>query len=86
MDLTDGDCDDLRAILDGRGTNIRYTQLARWLRRADFSEHGGGGSHRAWRHPSGKRFPAMVDHGRGHILPVYAKRAARAIVDLGGCP
>jgi hypothetical protein len=87
MDLSRGDCKEIRGALSGKATGRTYPQVARWLAHADFEPpRGGSGSHRVWYHrPSGKRVP-MVDKGRGELLPVYVKRAARAIVDLGGCP
>jgi hypothetical protein len=84
MPLSAADCRDLQGVLSGKATGWRYTQVARWLRACGFVEHGSHGSHRTWRHPSGRRVP-MVDKGKGQLLPVYAKRAAQAILDLGEC-
>ena len=84
MPLSEGDCKDLREALAGKATGYRYSNVARWLRAAGFVEHGAGGSHRTWRHASGVRIP-MVDKGKGHLLPVYVKRAARGIFGTGEC-
>jgi len=86
MDLSKGDCREILNALSSKATGFRYNQVAKWLARADFEPPAkGSGSHRVWYHsPSGRRVP-MVDKGRGEILPVYVKRAARAIIDLGGC-
>jgi hypothetical protein len=87
MHLSKGDCGDITGALSGKATGWTYQQVTRWLARADFQgPRSGSGSHRVWYHrPSGKRVP-MVDKGRGELLPVYVKRAARAIVEIGGCP
>ena len=82
--LSASDCAEIREALAGKATNYRYSQVARWLRRADWMEHGSGSSHRTWRSPAGTRQP-MVDGGGGTLLPVYVKRAARAILEDGGC-
>lgn len=85
MKLSDADCREIQGALQGKGTNYRYADVALWLQRADFvAPKGGDGSHRWWRHPSGRRVQ-VVDKGHGQLLPVYVKRAARAILDLGGC-
>jgi hypothetical protein len=82
--LSAKDCAEIREALAGKATNFRYTRVARWLRRADWTEHGEGSSHRAWKAPTGRRLPS-VDSGGGELLPVYVKRAARAILEEGGC-
>ena len=84
MNLSDADCREIRGVLGGKGTNYRYADIALWLRKADFVPPKGDGSHCWWRHPSGKRV-LLVNKGHGQLLPVYVKRAARAIVELGGC-
>ena len=82
--LSAKDCREIRACLERKATNYSYGDLARWLQRAGWTEHGVGSSHRTWRAPSGRRVP-LVDAGGGPILPVYVKRAARAILQDGGC-
>lgn len=86
MNLSERDCTDIRHALSTKATGFRYSEVAKWLLRAGFEPpRGGSGSHRVWYHrPSGRRLP-MVDKGGGEILPVYVKRAARAIIDVGGC-
>jgi predicted RNA binding protein YcfA (HicA-like mRNA interferase family) len=73
-------------MLTGKATGYAYGDVARWLRRADWTEHGKGGSHRTWRSPSGRRRVTLVKAGGGELLPVYVKRAGNAILDEGGCP
>lgn len=86
MDLRDGDCRQIVAAASGKATGYRYGQVAGWLARADFAPpRNTTGTHRVWRHPSGRRVQ-LVDKGAGEMLPVYVKRAAKAIIDLGGCP
>jgi len=84
MNLSDADCWEIRGALQGKATNYRYADVALWLRKADFLLPSGDGSHRWWRHPGGRRVQ-VVDKGHGQLLPVYVKRAAHAILDLGGC-
>ncbi len=87
MDLSKGDCREIRHALSTKATGFRYSDVAKWLRRADFEPPPqGSGSHRVWYHSASGRRVQMVDKGRGDILPVYVKRAAQAIIDLGGCP
>lgn len=86
MPLSERDCREIRGVLRGKATNVRYRDLERWLGGAGFAEHGVGSSHRTWRHAeTGMRVPS-VDSGRGQVLPVYVKKAARAILAVGGCP
>jgi predicted RNA binding protein YcfA (HicA-like mRNA interferase family) len=77
------DCAFLRGILSGKGTNVSYSDLARVLERAEWILAGSRGSHRTWRNPSGRRI-VLVEHG-GEVLPVYAKRAAAAILEDDVC-
>ncbi len=85
MTLSSRDCAEIRAALASKGTGIAYGTVARWLTNADFvPPKKPSGSHRTWRHPSGIR-AQTVDKGRGEMLPVYVKRAARAIIAVGGC-
>jgi hypothetical protein len=85
MALSRADCNELRAVVQGKATNYRYLDVARWLTRAEWSVAGQAGSHRTWRHASGRRI-VLVDAGRGEVLPVYVKRACRAMLEEGGCP
>jgi predicted RNA binding protein YcfA (HicA-like mRNA interferase family) len=82
--LSAKDCAEIRSATGGKATGYRYADVARWLQRAGWSEHGSKSSHRTWRSPKGSRQP-VVDGGGGEILPVYVKRAARAILQDGGC-
>jgi len=85
MNLSRADCGEIRASLQGKATGFTYADVAIWLSHADFTPPPKtGGSHRTWRHPSGRRMP-LVDKGHGNLLPVYVKRAAKAILDIGGC-
>lgn len=78
------DCALLREVLSGKGTNVTYAELARLLQKAGWKLTGSRGSHRTWRNPGGGRI-VLVDAGGGEILPVYAKRAAAAILKGGEC-
>jgi predicted RNA binding protein YcfA (HicA-like mRNA interferase family) len=79
------DAREVRGALHGKATNFRYSDVAKWLQAAGFSLSGAPqGSHRVWVHPSGKRV-ILVEKGAGEILPAYVKRAAKAILELGGC-
>ena len=83
--LSDADCREIRTALAGKALGYGYGDVARWLTRAGFvPPKRPEGSHRTWRHPTGVRIP-LVEKGRGVLLPVYVKRAARAILDTGGC-
>lgn len=79
------DCAFLRSILSGKGTNVRYSDLVRVLTRAGWELGGSAGSHRTWRNEEGGRI-VLVDAGSGEVLPVYAKRAASAILEGNPCP
>ena len=84
MALSRKDCQEVRTALMGKATNFRYSDVARWLRKAGFDPPTTTeGTHRVWAHPSGRRV-GLVEKGRGEMLPVYVKRAAQAILDLGG--
>jgi hypothetical protein len=86
MDLSKGDCAEIRHALSTKATGCSYRQVARWLRHADFEPpRTATGSHRVWYHSASGRRVQLVDKGSGEILPVYVKRAAQAIIDLGGC-
>ena len=86
MGLSRKDCEEIRSALRGKATNFSYSDVARWLLRAGLDLHGRPqGSHRVWIHPSGVRVQ-LVEKGRGQMLPVYVKTAARAILGLGECP
>jgi len=79
------ECRELTAVRAGRATGYRYDAVARWLRRARFEPpRNPTGSHRVWRHPSGRR-AQLVDRGKGELLPVYVKRAIDAIFDAREC-
>jgi predicted RNA binding protein YcfA (HicA-like mRNA interferase family) len=82
--LGDADCEFLRAVVGGKGTNVTYGDLARILRRAGWELRGSRGSHRTWLGPGGRRI-VLVDAGGGEILPVYAKRTAAAVLEEGAC-
>jgi predicted RNA binding protein YcfA (HicA-like mRNA interferase family) len=84
--LSDRDCEEIRGVLTGKATGYTYDQVANWLLKAGWkqSKNKGGSSHRVWKHPSGRRV-LLVDKGRGAMLPVYTKRAAKAIIETGGC-
>lgn len=86
MGLSRKDCLAIRSALEGKGTNLTYSEVARWLRRAGFEGPSKAGSHRVFVYrPSGKRV-GLVEKGHGDLLPVYVKSAARAILEIGGCP
>lgn len=86
MALSPQECAELKEVLRGKGTNHRYADVARWLRKADFDPpRDAEGSHRVWVHPSGRRV-LLVDRGHGPILPVYVKKAIRTILEVGACP
>lgn len=78
------DCDFLRGIGGGKGTNVSYNDLARVLGRAGWELAGSRGSHRTWLSEAGRRI-VLVDGGAGEVLPVYAKRTAAAILEGGAC-
>jgi predicted RNA binding protein YcfA (HicA-like mRNA interferase family) len=82
--LRDRDCKVLRGIVAGKGTNVAYPDLARLLQRAGWELAGSRGSHRTWRTETGRRI-VLVDTGAGDVLPVYAKRAAAAILEGDSC-
>ncbi len=86
MALSAGDCSEIRSILKSKATNCNYHAVARWLSKAGFEPpRKPEGSHRVWVHPSGRRVP-LVDKGHGALLPVYVKKALRAILETGACP
>jgi predicted RNA binding protein YcfA (HicA-like mRNA interferase family) len=78
------DCEFLREIVRGKGTNVTYSTLARVLQRAGWELAGSRGSHRTWRNETGRRI-VLVDSGSGDVLPVYAKRTAKAVLEGGEC-
>jgi predicted RNA binding protein YcfA (HicA-like mRNA interferase family) len=82
--LRDKDCDFLAQVIQGKGTNVTYADLARVLVRAGWELAGSRGSHRTWRSADGRRI-VLVDAGSGEILPVYAKRTASAILEESPC-
>jgi predicted RNA binding protein YcfA (HicA-like mRNA interferase family) len=82
--LGKADCAFLRSVIGGRGTNVTYADLARLLQRAGWTLAGTSGSHRTWRKPKAGPI-VLVDAGAGEILPVYAKRAARTLLEDGAC-
>ena len=85
MNLSKSDCEEIREALGGKATGYTYADVAIWLRHADFEPpKKRSGSHRTWRHPSGRRVP-LVDKGHSELLPVYVKTAARRILEVGGC-
>jgi predicted RNA binding protein YcfA (HicA-like mRNA interferase family) len=85
MPLSGKDCQELRSALAGRATNFRYSDVARWLRRAGFEEPRSEGSHRTWVHSSTGIRVVLVERGRGELLPVYVKRAVAAMLTIGEC-
>lgn len=82
--LGPGDCNFLRGVVGGKGVGVTYDELARLLRRVDWTLVSSRGSHRVWRNAQGRRI-VLVDRGHGPVLPVYAKLAARAILEGGQC-
>jgi len=85
MRLSSVDCREIRTALAGKATGFRYADVAIWLSKADFAPpRKPDGTHRTWRHTGGKRVP-LVDTGHGELLPVYVKKAARAVLAVGGC-
>lgn len=79
------DCPEYPPMYQGKATGWRYEEVARLLKRAHYTSYGEGGSHRTWVHDqTGKRVP-LVDHGNGELLPVYVKRAGKAMWETGGC-
>lgn len=87
MALSHKDCDELRNVLAGKATNYTYSDVARWLRRADFDPPTKPqGSHRVWVHPQSGRRVQLVEHGRGDLLPAYVKNAAKIILEVAECP
>lgn len=61
----------------------RYAEIANILTAFGFKPSGGGGSHRVFKHPSGKRV-GVVDHGSGTVKPVYVREAIKAIDQVRG--
>lgn len=86
MALTSQECAELLGVLQGRAVGHRYSEMARWLRRSDFEPpKKPKGSHRVWRHPSGRRV-GVVDSGGGDMLPAYVKQAIRTMREANQCP
>jgi predicted RNA binding protein YcfA (HicA-like mRNA interferase family) len=86
MALTARDCSEIRSTLKGKATNCDYQTVTWWLAKAGFEPPAKPeGSHRVWVHPSGRRVP-LVDKGHGTLLPVYVKKAIKAILETGACP
>lgn len=86
MSLSPAECAELLAVTQGRATGYRYSEVARWLRRADFRPPAKPkGSHRVWTHPSGRRV-GMVDTGKGEVLHAYVKKAIRTMREANRCP
>jgi len=86
MPLSAADCGKIRQVLKGRGTNYRNKDVARWLEKAGFQPpRNVSGSHRVWRHHSGRRI-VLVDRGKGDILAPYVKNAAKILLEVGACP
>lgn len=84
MALSWRELEEIASALRGKATNFKYSDVARWLQRAGFQLHGlPKGSHRVWIHPTGERVQ-LIEKGRGEMLPVYVKNAARAILKLRG--
>jgi predicted RNA binding protein YcfA (HicA-like mRNA interferase family) len=72
----------LEALLLGKATNVRYSDVTRWLDRAGFQPPlSSAGSHRVWYHPSGARVQ-LVEKGKGELLPAYVKRAIKTILTV----
>ena len=86
MPLTADDCREILQALRGKATNFRYADVALGLHGGSFAppKRQSNGSHRVWRHPTGRRV-MIPDRGRGKLLPVYVKKAAKAILEAGGC-
>lgn len=85
MPLSGKDCRKIRGVLEGKATNFRYSDVARWLERAGFEHVGGKGSHRYWVHPATGTRATLVERGKEELLPAYVKDAASAILKIGSC-
>jgi predicted RNA binding protein YcfA (HicA-like mRNA interferase family) len=86
MPLGMDDCAELLTILRSKATGYRYSDMVRWLRRADFKEpEKPSGSHRVWVHEGSGRRAQLVEHGAGDLLPVYVKRACRVMREANQC-
>jgi predicted RNA binding protein YcfA (HicA-like mRNA interferase family) len=87
MPLSAAECEALKQVLNGKATNQKHLDVARWLRRGDFEEpKGTGGSHSVWVHPSSGRRVLVADHGGGQMNPVFVKKVYRTIREANGCP
>ncbi len=86
MPLSEKDCAEIRSVLLGKATEYRYSEVARWARRAGFEPpRNPEGSHRVWTNATGRRIP-LVEKGHGGLLPPYVKNAARVLLEVGACP
>jgi predicted RNA binding protein YcfA (HicA-like mRNA interferase family) len=62
----------------------RYKQVARMLKRHGYEPpKNPSGSHRVFRHPSGRRV-GLKDPGKGTLLPVYVTNALDGIDAVAG--
>jgi predicted RNA binding protein YcfA (HicA-like mRNA interferase family) len=83
--LSSSDCEAIKRALEGKGTGYRYSDVARWLRRAGFEPpRKTEGSHRVWVHAMHRRVQ-LVEKGHGELLPAYVKNAARILLEMEIC-
>lgn len=81
------DCRELLAVIRSKALGYTYGDMVRWLKRAgcQLGPASGGGSHRVWIHPGGRRLQ-LTEPGSGALLPVYVKRIARILREEERCP
>ena len=86
MPLGRGDCQSIRAAFEDSRLRqgLRYREVARWLQRAGFVLASTSGSHRAWKHPSG-RLVLLVERGHGDLKAYQVKTAVQTIIEVGEC-
>lgn len=79
MTLRDKDCEEVASALQGKKTGYRYSDLARWMNRAGAVEVSRKGSHRTWKHPSGRY--VTLREGSGHVLPCYVSDVGKLLLE-----
>jgi hypothetical protein len=86
MSFSRKDCEEVLAALKSKALGYRYQDLERWLRRADcrLVSESPSGSHRVWRHPSGRRIQ-LKTRGQRELLPAYVKAVAKALAEEERC-
>lgn len=79
------DCPEYADAIKRRGTGFTYQDLARWLKRMDFSPPSKPkGSHRVWSHQSGRR-AQLVESGHGEVKRWYTLHVAELLWEMGKC-